>query len=110
MSLSASWVSRPGKMAKTRHGKVRVPEVRAMKSSRSGHQQLQFVVASLHLLGRIGREVAPEGLAARGVVEVHARVVLQVGLGDDDFRRSGVCQDGRKARRSSATFETGWVE
>ena len=63
-----------------------------------GHQQLQFVVAALHLLGRIGREVAPEGLAARGVVEVHARVVLQVGLGDDDFRRSGVCQDRQEGQ------------
>ena len=31
-----------------------------------------------------------QGLAARGVVEVHARVVLQVGLGDDDFLRYGV--------------------
>lgn len=63
-----------------------------------GHQQLQFVVASLHLLGRIGREVAAQGLAARGVVEVHARIVLQVGLGDDDFRRSGVCQDGQEGQ------------
>ena len=63
-----------------------------------GHQQLQFVVPALHLLGRIGREVAPQGLAARGIVEVHARVVLQVGLGDDDFRRSGVCQDGQEGQ------------
>ena len=39
-----------------------------------------------------------QGLAARGVVEVHARIVLQVGLGDDDFRRSGVCQDGQEGQ------------